>query len=306
MRSRVVVIGAGHVGSTAAYALMLRGLFAEIVLVDANTKLAEAEAADLADANAITRPARVRAGSFADADGASVVVLTAGAATKGDESRLSVADRSAEIVRECCEGIRAAGFDGVLVVASNPADVMAQVALAASGLPPERVIGTGTLLDSNRLRQSLADQLGVAPASVEAMVLGEHGDSEVAAFSTVRVGGLDLDTFLDGQPIDRAAIAEEVRCAAYAIVAGKGHTAFGVATAIVRICEAVVRDEHVVLPVATLVDGPYCIEGVVLSLPCVVGARGVERVLVPDLDEQERAALLRSAATLKATVEGLG
>jgi L-lactate dehydrogenase len=303
--SRIVIVGAGNVGATTAYALMLRGLFSEIVLIDHNVERAEAEATDIADANAIARPARIWAGDYADAGGADILVLTAGAATHGDETRTSVAAKSAAIVRDCVGKAIAAGFDGILVVAANPADAMAQVAQDASGLPPARVIGTGTLLDSNRFRKRVADQLGIAPSAVEALVLGEHGDSEVAAFSTVRAGGIDLDTYLDGQPMDRAAIAHDVMRAGYTINHGKGYTSFGVATAIVRICEAIARDEHVVLPVATRLTGQFGIDDLYLSLPCLVGAAGVLRVLTPDLSADERRALAASAAALRDTLNGL-
>ena len=297
-RERVAIIGAGNVGATTAYALMLRALFREIVLIDSDAALAEAEAADLSHANALARPARIWAGNYADAASARIAVITAGAATHGAETRLSVASKSAAIVVSCVKQLADAGFDGVIVVAANPVDLMALVALRHAGLPVGRVIGTGTLLDSSRLRQLLAERLGVAPASVDGDVLGEHGDSEVAAFSTVRIGGLGLEQF-GGQAFDRGEIAEDVRQAGYRIVSGKGYTSFGVATATVRICEAILRDEKVVLPVSTLMTGQYGIADVCLSLPCVLGAAGVERVLTPDLTAEERTGLLASADTLR-------
>ena len=303
--SRVAIVGAGNVGATAAYALMLRGLFTEIVIIDKDADRAVAEATDIADANAIARPARIWAGDYADTQSADILVLTAGAATHGEETRTSIATKSAAIVRACIADAMAAGFDGVLVVSSNPVDAMTQVAQAASGLPPERVIGTGTLLDSNRFRKRIAEQLGVAPGAVDAMVLGEHGDSEVVAYSTVRIGGLTLDAYLGEQPFDRAAIAHDVMRAGYAINHGKGYTSFGVASAIVRICEAVQRDERVVLPVATRVTGQYGIDDLYLSLPCLIGAAGVLRVLTPDLSADERTALLASADTLRKTLAGI-
>lgn len=303
--SRVAIVGTGNVGATAAYALMLRGLFAEIVLIDQDADRAVAEATDIADANAIARPARIWAGDYADVRTADILVLTAGAATHGDETRISIAGKSAAIVKACVRDAMAAGFDGVLVVASNPVDAMAQVAQATSGLPPERVIGTGTLLDSNRFRKRIADRLAIAPGAVDAMVLGEHGDSEVVAYSTVRVGGLMLDAYLDGQAFDRAAIAHDVVRAGYTINHGKGFTSYGVASAIVRICEAIQRDERVVLPVASRLDGAFGINGLYLSLPCLIGAAGILRVLTPALSDDETAALHASADTLRATLDGI-
>jgi L-lactate dehydrogenase len=198
-----------------------------------------------------------------------------------------------------------AGFDGVLLIASNPVDIMSLLALRQSQLPAERVIGTGTLLDSSRLKQALAEQLNVAPAAIDAMVLGEHGDSEVPAFSTVRVGGLTLDQFARDQMPDLDQLASHVRTSAYEIIKGKGYTSFGIATAIVRICEAILRDERSVLPVSVLLTGELGVSGVFRSLPCVLGARGIERILLPNLSDQEIIGLKASAATLQEALKAL-
>ena len=303
--ARIAIIGAGHVGSTTAYALMLRALVSEIVLIDNNAALAEAEAADIADANALARPARIWAGDYADTSTAAIAVITAGAATHGTESRLSVLARSAAIMTDCVENLVRAGFAGVILVAANPVDVMAQVAYRKAGLAAGRVIGTGTLLDSSRLRQTLAASLDVAPSTIEGLVLGEHGDSEVAAFSTVRVGGLTLERF--GPHPEPDSLAKQVRDAGYHIIAEKGYTSFGIATAVVQICEAIIRNERTVLPVSTLLTGEFGIADVYLSLPCILGAGGVERILVPDLSAEEQSALRRSADVIRqamATLDG--
>jgi L-lactate dehydrogenase len=299
-RDLIAIIGAGHVGATAAYALMLRALVREIILVDRDAALAQAEARDLADANALARPADIRAGGYADAAHACIAVITAGAATHGDETRLSIASRSASIVTQCVDDLMAAGFDGIIIIAANPVDLMTLVALRRSKLAPKRVIGTGTLLDTSRLRQALAAQTKVAPASIDAFVLGEHGDSEVAVLSTARIGGMPLNAFEHMEhAIDRAAVAADVRDAGYHIVSGKGYTSFGVATAIVRICEAILRDERAVLPVSTYLDGQFGVEDLCLSLPCVLGEAGIEKILLPALDAAEKAAFLASATTLR-------
>jgi L-lactate dehydrogenase len=304
--SRIAIIGAGHVGATAAYALMLRALVSEIILIDSNVPLAEAEAADIADANALARPARISAGTYGDAATATIAIITAGAATHGSESRLAVLSRSAVIVGECVTSLMAAGFAGTIIVAANPVDIMANVAFLKAGLPAHRVIGTGTLLDSGRLRQTLAEKLDVAPSAISGLVLGEHGDSEVAAFSTVRVGGVTLENFSSpGEAPDQDATAKEVREAGYRILAGKGYTSFGVATAIVRICEAIIRDERAVLPVSALLTGEFGITDLYLSLPCILGAEGVERVLVPDLSTAEQGALHRSAEVIRQAMANL-
>lgn len=299
-RERFAIIGAGHVGAATAYAMMLRALFREIVLIDSNPELAQAEAADLSDANALARPSKIWAGDYADAASARIAVITAGAATHGTETRISVAARSASIVGQCVDDLVAAGFSGIVLVAANPVDLMARAAFRRSGFPAARVIGTGTLLDTSRLRQELASRLGVAPGAVDGLVLGEHGDSEVVAFSSLRVGGLPLDRFsAPGQVPDHDEVARDVRDAAYAIIGGKGYTSFGVATAIVRICEAICRDERSVLPVSTLLTGEFGLEDVYLSLPCVVGKEGIHRVLSPALSDDEATALRASAELLQ-------
>ena len=285
---------------------MLRALVSEIVLIDSNVALVEAEAADIADANALARPARIWAGDYEDAASARIAIITAGAATHGSESRLSVLTRSAAIISECVRSLRSTGFSGIVVVAANPVDIMAQVAFQNAGLPAKQVIGTGTLLDSSRLRQALAEKLDVAPSAVEGLVLGEHGDSEVAAFSTVRVGGLALEHFVSSSAqLDTATVATHVRDAGYRIISGKGYTSFGVATAIVRICEAIVRNERVVLPVSTLLSGQFDIADLYMSLPCLLGAGGVERILLPELSDEEQAALRHSAVILCEAIASL-
>ena len=304
--ARIAVIGAGHVGATAAYALMLRALVSEIVLIDSNATLAAAEAADISDANALARPARIWAGTYQDCADATIAVITAGAATHGTESRLSVLKRSAAIVGSCVESLIAAGFKGIILVAANPVDVMTHVTLSTSQLAAQRVIGTGTLLDSSRLLKAIAAKLNVAPEAMAGLVLGEHGDSEVAAFSGVRVGGLTLEDFTGpDEPLDRDAIAKEVREAGYRIISGKGYTSFGIATAIVQICEAIIRNERIVLPVSTLLAGQYGIEDVCLSLPCILGAGGVERILQPQLSPAEHRALHGSAEVIRAAMATL-
>jgi L-lactate dehydrogenase len=304
--ARIAIVGAGHVGSTAAYALMLRALVREIVLIDSNHALAKAEAADIADANALARPARIWAGTYADAATAGIAVITAGAATHGSENRLSVLARSAAIVGSCVEELVAAGFAGVILVAANPVDIMAHIALRRSALGAKQVIGTGTLLDSSRLRQALSAKFGVAPGAIEGLVLGEHGDSELAAFSTVRIGGQQLEKFAGADMVfNRDEIAKEVREAGYSIVEGKGYTSFGIATAVVRICEAIVRNERTVLPVSTQLNGELGINDVFLSLPCILGAGGVERILVPELTNDEIIGVQRSAAVIREAIATL-
>jgi len=279
---------------------MLRALASEIVLIDSDGRRALAEAEDITDANALARPVKVWAGDYADAAVADIAIITAGVATHGAESRLSVTTRSAEVMRACVTDLCSSGFAGILLIASNPVDLMTRVAVECSGLPIGRVVGTGTLLDTNRLRAAIAAKLGVASAAVDAMVVGEHGDSAVALFSEARVGGLPLNSFSEeGRALDRAGVAASVRDAAYQIIAGKGFTSFGVATAIVRICEAIIRDERVVLPVSSSLWDQAKYPNLCLSLPCIVSAAGIECALLPPMSPEEARGLAASAKKLE-------
>jgi L-lactate dehydrogenase len=310
---RIAVIGAGNVGAATAFALLQGGVAGEVVLVDKDRDKAEGEAMDLAHAAPLLpgagAPVRARAGGYADAAQAAVAVVTAGADSRPGETRLDLLGRNAPVVRECAAELRGHGFAGVLVVVTNPADVLALVAREASGLPPGRVIGSGTLIDTARLRQALAESLGVEPRAVHAFVLGEHGDSSVAALSCAHVAGVPLARYAAeaaGVPLDRGGITEEVRRGGYEVSRRKGHTAFAIAAAVTSICGAVLRDEKAVLAVSTLLTGQYGgVEGVYLGTPCVVGAGGVERVIELPLDDAEAAGLADSARVLSEAADAL-
>jgi L-lactate dehydrogenase len=305
---RVAVIGAGNVGAATAYALLHSPVVREVVLVDSNAGKAEGEAMDLSHAAPLGPPVLVRAGGYEDAASSAIAVVTAGAGGKPGESRLDLLGRNAPIVHECVANLREHGFNGVLLVVTNPADVLARLAWEASGLPTERVIGSGTLIDTARLRQALGEALRVEPRAVHAYVLGEHGDSEVAAFSCAHVAGVPLEQFARRVNVSLAwgDIAEQVRRSAHEVVARKGHTAFAIASSVARICEAVLRDEHAVLAVSTRLSGQYGgIHDVYLGTPCVVGANGIERVIELPLDENEQAALRASADVLAQAIQSL-
>lgn len=304
--NRVCVVGCGHVGATSAYALLTRGVAREVVLVDADPRRAEGEAMDLQQAAALARPVEVRAGDWSDAAGAGVVVVAAGAGGRPGESRLDLLGRNAVVVRDVMENLLSRDFGGIVLMTTNPVDVLAQLAQEFSGLPVGRVIGSGTVLDSARLRAMLGRRLGVEPRSVHAHVIGEHGDSEIAAWSSARVAGVPVREFCEGAGVecpDFDELLARVRRAAPDIIERKGYTSFAIASCVARICEAVLRDEHSVLPVSTRLAGQYGIEGVYLSLPCVVGRAGVERVIEIPLDEEERAGLRASAELLRRAVE---
>lgn len=304
--NRVCVVGCGHVGATSAYALLTRGVAREVVLVDADPRRAEGEAMDLQQAAALARPVEVRAGDWSDAAGAGVVVVAAGAGGRPGESRLDLLGRNVVVVRDVMENLLSRDFGGIVLMTTNPVDVLAQLAQEFSGLPVGRVIGSGTVLDSARLRAMLGRRLGVEPRSVHAHVIGEHGDSEIAAWSSARVAGVPVREFCEGAGVecpDFDELLARVRRAAPDIIERKGYTSFAIASCVARICEAVLRDEHSVLPVSTRLAGQYDVEGVYLSLPCVVGRAGVERVIEIPLDEEERAGLRASAELLRRAVE---
>jgi L-lactate dehydrogenase len=305
--SRIAVIGSGHVGATTAYALVLSGAAREVVLIDSDRGRAEGEAMDLQHAAALARPVRVWAGDYGDAAGADIAVIAAGAGGRPGESRLDLLGRNVIVVRECVRGLLAAGFGGIVLMTTNPVDVLAQVAQAESGLAVARVIGSGTVLDTARLRAMLGERLGLEARSIHAYVIGEHGDSEIAAWSSARVAGVPLRDYCDsvGVTVDFDKVLGEVRRAAPEIIRHKGYTSVAIASCVARICEGVLRDEHTVLPVSTMTGGEHGVSGVYLSLPCVVGRGGVERVIELPLDEGERAGLQASAEILRATTLSL-
>jgi L-lactate dehydrogenase len=301
--NRVAIIGAGNVGATAAYALLRSEIVREIVLLDQDADKAEGEAMDLQHAVPLGPPVEVRAGDYDDAARSAIAVITAGAANKpggGAASRLDLLETNAGVVRDCVGQLVQRGFEGILLMTTNPVDVLAQIAQEEFDLPPERVIGTGTVLDTARLRHLLADALGVEARAVDAFILGEHGDSEIAVWSGARVAGVPLADFAaPGSLPDRDTLLQRVRGAAPEVVARKGNTSFAIASCVARICAAILRDERGVLPVSTRLRGEYGIDGVYLSTPCVVGANGVERVIELPLDAGERDALRASADLLR-------
>lgn len=309
--TRIAVVGAGAVGSTFAFALLLSGLTSEIVLVDVNEAKAEGEAMDLMHAVPFARTARVWAGEIADCRDAAVTVLTAGAAQRPGESRMDLVTRNAAIVRGLVPAIAEANPDGILLVATNPVDVLSYLAWRLSGLPAERVIGSGTILDTARFRMLLADHYTVDPRSVHAFIAGEHGDSEVPVWSSANIAGMPLADFgrateLGHDPAALDAIFADTRDAAYQIIERKGATYYAVAAGLVRIVQAILRDEHTVLSVSSLIRDLHGISDVYLSLPAIVGRDGIERILPLPLSEDEVAGLRRSATVLRETIEGIG
>lgn len=308
--TRIAVVGVGRVGATYAYTLLLSGLSAEIVLIDVNHERAEGEAMDLNHAMPLFHPTRIWAGDYPDCDGAAVVVITAGAARKPGESRLDLAQKNAAMFREIVPAVARHAPDTILLIASNPVDVLAYLAWKLSGFPAPHVIGSGNVLDTARFRYRLGQHCEVDPRSVHASIAGEHGDSEVPLWSLANIAGMELGAFCaaHGLPHDQAdfdAIFAQTRDAAPPIIQRKGATYYGVAAGLLRITEAILRDQRTVLSVSSPVQGLYGIENVCLSLPTVVGRGGAERVLQLDISPPEEEGLRQCAQVLSQTIAAL-
>jgi L-lactate dehydrogenase len=305
------VVGTGHVGATFAYALLLSGLAAEIVLMDVDRARAEGEAMDLNHTVPFARPTRIWAGDYADCAGAAITVVCAGTGQRPGETRLDLLKRNADIFGKIIPEIARHNPDGILLIATNPVDILTYVSLRLSKLPAKRVIGSGTILDTARFRYLLSRHFNVDTRSVHAYIIGEHGDSEVPVWSLANIAGLRLNDFavLNGTAIDDEAkdgIFRQTRDAAYHIIERKGATYYAVAAGLMRIVETILRDQRTVLSVSSVVNDYYGISDICLSLPTVVGRNGIERVLALHLSDDEVAGLKRSAEVLKATAGKLG
>ncbi len=309
--TKIAIIGAGRVGSTCAYSLAASGLVREVVLIDVNHERAEGEAMDIAHAMPFYSPVTVSAGGLEKAADATVTVVTAGAAQRTGERRPELIRRNMEVLRDIVPKVVNANPDGLLLVITNPVDALTFAALRLSGLPPARVFGSGTILDTARLRVELAAHYDVDARDVHAYVLGEHGDSEFVAWSAANLANVQLHEYcqLTGMPCtnkDMLAIGERVRDAAYEIIRRKGATNFAIAAALTRLIKAIVRDESSVLTLSTLVDGHYGIHDVCLSLPVIVGRSGIRRVLPIPLTDNELESLRRSAESIRAAISITG
>lgn len=307
---KAVMVGCGFVGSASVFALMQSGLFSEIAMIDADMDKAEGEAMDISHGIPFAKHMRVYAGDYDDVRDAGIVIVTAGANQKPDETRLDLVHKNVGIFKSIIPQIASRDFKGILLVVANPVDILTAVAQKLSGLPENKVIGSGTVLDTGRLKTRISDHLGVDSRSVHAFIIGEHGDSEIAAFSSANVSGIPLNDFCEmkghfNHDESEKFIAEDVKNAAYEIIQRKRATYFGVAMAVKRICECIVRDEKSILPVSTMMHGEQGIEGVVLSMPCVVGGDGIETQVPIKLDEDEAKRLKESADILKGIMDEL-
>lgn len=304
------VIGVGFVGATCAYTLAVSGLFSEVVLVDMNRKKAEGEAADINHGVSFAKPCFVRAGDYGDLAACGLVIIAAGANQKPGETRIELLHRNRVILASIMEQLTAVNRDAVLLIVSNPVDVLTCMAQQLSGFPAGHVIGSGTVLDTARLKYLVGQKLGVDSRNVHAFIIGEHGDSELAVWSSANLSGVDLDDYCRITGIAEPAellhhIYESVRDAAYSIIESKGATYYGIGMAVRRIAEAIVRDEHSVLPVSSLIRGHYGVDGICLGLPSIVGRNGVEAVLDIPLSAEELSRLQSSAQKMKALIQEL-
>lgn len=305
---KVGIVGCGFVGAASAFCLMQSGLFSEMVLLDADRNKAEGEALDISHGLPFARPMQIYAGDYGDIVDAAIIVVTAGANQKPEETRLDLVHRNVEIFKNIIPQIAQRDYQGILLIVSNPVDILTYAALKLSGIPENRVIGSGTVLDTARLKYELGEHLEVDSRGIHAFIIGEHGDSEIAAWSSANVSGIPINTFCEmrGHHNHSAAmeeIAEKVKNSAYEIIAKKKATYYGIAMSVKRICEAIVRDERSILPVSGMMHGAYGINGIALSMPAIVGANGIETHVPIELSEKEQEKLRLSAQTLKQVAE---
>ena len=307
---KAAVIGCGFVGSATAFTLMQSRLFSELVLLDVNMEKADGEAKDIAHGIPFAGQMKIYAGTYDDAADAAIIIITAGANQKPGETRLDLVQKNTAIYQSIIPEIVKRDFGGILLIVSNPVDILTYVALKLSGLPENRVLGSGTVLDTARLKYALGEHLGVDSRSVHSFIIGEHGDSEIAAWSSTNVSGIPLNDFCEmrGHFNHDAAmdtIAEKVKNSAYEIISKKQATYYGIAMSVKRICECIVRNERSILPVSAMMHGEYGIEDITLSMPAIVGIGGVETHVPIALSEEEAEKLVESAKKLKEVAKGL-
>ncbi|NLZ06364.1 MAG: L-lactate dehydrogenase [Phycisphaerae bacterium] len=304
---KVVVVGAGSVGTTYIYALLQTGLASEIALIDLDAKRVEGEIMDLSHGLPFIPPVSVKAGTYADCADAHLTVITAGAKQTPGQSRVELIQKNADIIRSICGQIRRSGPTGVILMVTNPVDTLTQLALGHLHLPRGKVIGSGTVLDSARFKYLLSQHCGIDARNVHAYILGEHGDSEVPAWSMTHIAGIPIREYCEickvcDYPRHHEEIAREVRDSAYHIIDYKGSTFYGIGLSLLRISGAILRNEHSVLTVSTLLQGEYGLQGICLSVPCIVGEDGVERIVDARLAPEEQKGLEQSAQVLRSVL----
>lgn len=307
---KVAVVGTGFVGTSIGYSMINQGLINELVLIDVNQKKAEGEALDLLDGMSWAQEnIKVWAGEYSDCKDADIVVITAGVNQKPGQTRLELIDINTGIVRSVVKEVMHSGFDGVLVIASNPVDVLTYIAWQASGLPSSRVVGTGTTLDTTRFRKELAAKLQIDPRSIHGYIIGEHGDSEVAIWSHTTVGGKPLLEFIVKNNRltveDLTIISDSVKNTAYEIINRKQATFYGIGLSVARIVKAILNDEQAVLPVSAYLNGEYEEKNLFTGVPSVVDQNGVREIIELNIDPEERKKFATSCSQLREVIRSL-
>ena len=307
---KCAIVGVGNVGATTAFSLMQSGLVSELALIDINKRRAEGEAADLGHAVPFLSPMEIYAGDYSDLTDAALIVIAAGAAQKPNETRLDLVRKNVAIFRTVVGDICKFNREAVMLILTNPVDVLTEVTRRLSGLSATRVIGSGTVLDTARLKFLLGRHLGVDARHIHGFIIGEHGDTELPVFSSANISGIDLDHFCNEScrqcsNTDLTRLFEATRDAAYHIIDAKGSTYYAIAEATRRIATAILRDESAILPLSVAADGVYGLSGLSLSLPCIVGQQGVKRVLEIPLSAEETERLMQSADRMRKVLAGL-
>lgn len=311
LRGKIVVIGAGFVGSTTAYTIMLDGFFQEIVLIDINKDKAEGDALDMAHGVSFQKPVSIYSGSYEDCRGADIVVITAGVNQKVGETRIDLLKRNADIFRNIVSSImKYAPDDVILLTVANPVDILTYITYKLSGLPKHQVMGSGTVLDTSRLKYLMSRHTGIDARYCHTYIIGEHGDSEVAAWSVTNIAGMSMERFFENYgkctSEDLEKMYQEVKNSAYEIIRKKGATYYAIATAVARIVECIAGAENSILTVSSIFDGEYGIKDIALSVPTQVAGYGVERILDVPFAENEIKGLRDSAQTLKESLKSIG
>lgn len=307
---KVGVVGIGNVGATIAYTLMESKMFSEMVLIDINKEKAYGEAMDLNHCLPFLSPMQIYSGDYGDLEGAGIVIIAAGVSQKPGETRIDLVQRNTDVLRAIIDRIITVNKDCILLMVSNPVDILTYVTLKLSGFPTNRVIGSGTVLDTARLKFLVGEKLDVDYRNVHSFIIGEHGDSELAVWSGANVSGINLEDYCPicsrcGGMDELYGLHSYVKNSAYEIIRGKGSTYYAIAQATKRIVEAIVRDENAILPVSTYLDGHYGLNDICMSIPAVVGREGVKHVLDFPLSESENAALMKSAEILREVANSL-
>jgi len=307
---KVTIVGAGFVGSTTAYTLMLSGLVSELVLIDLNTEKAHGEVMDLNHGMPFVRPVKIYNGDYSDCSDSDIVIISAGASQKPGETRIDLVHKNAIIFKSIVSEIIKHTAECILLVVTNPVDILTYITYKISGFPKNRVLGSGTVLDTARFRYILGDHAGIDTRNIHAYIIGEHGDTEVATWSLANIAGISMDDYCEKchrckERISREKIFNEVKNAAYEIIDKKGATYYAVALAVRRIVEAIVRNENSILTVSSLLEGQFGLTDVCLSLPSIVNRNGVERILDVPLSQMERKQLIQSGNALKEIITNL-